>query len=108
MPLFHEFDDRVRFPALLSRQRKEEAHEGEAVRSGSDRHSVRADAGRSRPLSDPGLLEDEGDNCGSPSVCPSCHDTGWATIRVPGITVAGGKCRCVGGTVWAKEDEIAT
>lgn len=38
------------------------------------------------------------------SPCPSCHDTGWATIRAGNITVAGGRCECVGGKVWASPE----
>jgi hypothetical protein len=35
--------------------------------------------------------------------CPSCRGTGWVTVFAGTIAVAGGYCRCVGGTTWAKK-----
>lgn len=69
MPLLHEFDDRIRYPALLSRQRKEEIREQEVGTSASDRRSVRAarSVRSTTAVPDPRLLKNEGVNCGTPS-----------------------------------------
>ena len=33
--------------------------------------------------------------------CPSCNGSGWATVFAGKVAVAGGRCRCRGGTVWS-------